>query len=283
MPAPQIISGLAEVADRYDAVLSDVWGVIHNGRESFAEALDALQRFKDTRGPVVLISNAPRPADAVLSQLDDLGVPRSAWSAFVTSGDATRAELRKRAPGPVWALGPERDQALYEGLDLEFVGPEQARFISATGLYDDETERPEDYVDRLAGPAQRKLEMICANPDRVVQRGDRLIYCAGSLADVYEGLGGPVLMAGKPFAPIYELACEEAARAAGGRLFRILAIGDAVPTDVMGANRQGLDCLFVARGIHAAELASPLDADDVGRMLEREGGEAAYAVPELRW
>ena len=90
MPAPQLISGLAEVADRYDAVLSDVWGVIHNGRESFREAVEALQRFKETRGPVILISNAPRPAAAVLSQLDELGVPRSAWSAFVTSGDATR-------------------------------------------------------------------------------------------------------------------------------------------------------------------------------------------------
>ena len=283
MPTPQLISGLAEVADRYDAVLSDVWGVIHNGRESFAEAVEALQRFKDTRGPVILISNAPRPAGAVLSQLDELGVPRSAWSAFVTSGDATRAELKKRAPGPVWAIGPERDRPLYDGIELEFAGPEEAKFISVTGPYDDEVDRPEDYLERLSGPASRKLPMICANPDRVVQRGDKLIYCAGSIADVYEELGGPVMMAGKPFAPIYDLACEEAAREAGRRVSKVLAIGDAIPTDVKGANNQEIDCLFVARGIHAADLASPLDAEDVAALLAREGGRAAYAVPELRW
>jgi HAD superfamily hydrolase (TIGR01459 family) len=283
MSAPRLISGLSEIADRYDAVLSDVWGVIHNGRESFPQATEALQRFRDSRGPVVLISNAPRPADAVLAQLDELGVPRAAWSAFVTSGDATRAELQKRGRGPVWAIGPDRDRPLFEGLDLEFSGPEEAQFICVTGPYDDERDRPEDYLDRLAGPAARKLPMICANPDRVVQRGDRLIYCAGALADVYEALGGPVVMVGKPFEPIYDLACAEAAKAAGGQVSRVLAIGDAVPTDVKGANRQGLDCLFVARGIHAADLADPLEAADVGAVLAREGGEAAYALSELRW
>ena len=280
---PALIPGLSEIADRYDAVLSDVWGVIHNGRESFPAAIDALQKFKQSRGPVVLISNAPRPADAVVSQLDALGVPRESWSAFVTSGDATRIELKKLGRGPAWAIGPERDQPLYEGLDMEFSGPEDAAFLCVTGPYDDETERPEDYRERLSGPAARKLPMVCANPDRVVQRGDRLIYCAGALADVYAALGGPVIMVGKPFGPIYDLACEQAAGAADRRIERALAIGDAVATDVRGANQRGLDCLFVAQGIHAAELANPLDAADVRAMLEREGGRAAYAISELRW
>jgi len=283
MRQPDIISGLSAVADRYDAVLCDVWGVIHNGRESFPEAIEALQTFGRTRGPVVLISNAPRPSQAVLSQLSGLKVPADAWSAFVTSGDATRAELRRRAPGPVWALGPERDAPLYEGLDLEFAGPEEARFICCTGLVDDDAERPEDYLERLAGPAGRGLEMICANPDRVVQKGDHLIYCAGALADVYEGLGGPVIMAGKPFAPVYRLALDEAARAAGRPVPRVLAIGDGIPTDVKGANAQELDCLFVARGIHAGELRNPLEPAEVGTLLARDGAFAAYAVDGLRW
>ena len=280
---PSLISGLSDVADRYDAVLSDVWGVIHNGRESFPEAVDALRRFRETRGAVVLISNAPRPADAVVSQLDGLGVPREAWTAFVTSGDATRAELKKLGRGPVWAIGPDRDRPLYEGLALDFADAGEAAFICVTGPFDDEADRPEDYIARFTGPAARKLPLICANPDRVVQRGDHLIYCAGALADVYAALGGPVIMVGKPFGPIYELACQEAKRAAGGRAERVLAIGDAVATDVMGANQRGLDCLFVARGIHAAELSNPLKAADVRELLEREGGRAAYAMPELRW
>jgi HAD superfamily hydrolase (TIGR01459 family) len=282
MPAPQLISGLSEIADRYDAVLCDVWGVIHNGRESFPDAIAALQRFAAERGPVVLISNAPRPSQAVLAQLAQLGVPRDAWSAFVTSGDATRALLRERAPGPVWALGPERDAPLYEGLDLAFAGPEEARFICCTGPFDDEHDKPEDYVDRLSGAAARQVEMICANPDRVVQRGDTLIYCAGALADVYERLGGPVTMAGKPFAPVYRLAMAEAEKAAGRPTPRVLAIGDGLPTDVKGANAQGLDCLFVARGIHGGDLSDPLDAAEIAALLAKEDAFAAFALDALR-
>lgn len=282
-----MIAGLAEIADRYDALLCDVWGVVHNGRERHAAACEALVRFRALGGPVVLISNAPRRAQAVVGQLDALGVPRAAWSAVATSGDATRAELARRAPGPVWAIGPERDASLYEGLDLDFAGSETAAFICCTGLYDDRAERPEDYCERLAAPARRGLDMICANPDRVVQIGDRLIPCAGALADVYTALGGRVIMAGKPFAPIYDLA-REAARAAapaGTPPRRVLAIGDAVATDVKGANAQGLDCLFVAEGIHAADLVGPrgLEPSRAAALLAREGAHAAHLTPALKW
>ena len=287
MTAPQLISGLSEIADRYDAILCDVWGVVHDGVEQFPEAADALVRFRQARGPVVLISNAPRPSPPVVAQLDGLKVPREAWSALVTSGDATRALLARRAPGPVWVIGPERDKALFEGLPLEFTGPEDAAFICCTGLVDDDAETPEDYVETLAGPAARKLDMICANPDRVVQKGDRLIYCAGSLADVYERLGGPVIMVGKPYAPIYDLALSEAAD--GGAPLdrrRVLAIGDALATDLKGATEQGLDSLFVAAGIHGAELQgadgrlAPAKAE---AMLAHEGAAATYLAPDLRW
>lgn len=268
------IPGLAAIADRYDVLLCDVWGVIHNGRESFPAACEALARFKGAGGQVVLLSNAPRPAAAVFSQLDQLGVPRSAWGDFVTSGDATRTLLAARAPGPAWAIGPERDFPLYEGLGLDFAGPEAAAFIACTGPFDDTVETPEDYRERFVLAAERGLTMICANPDRVVQRGDSLIYCAGALADLYAELGGQVLMAGKPFAPIYDLAL---ATAGGPDRSRVLCIGDGIPTDVKGANGQGLDCLFVLGGIHAAE------GDDADALLARDGASARYSLAELVW
>ncbi|HST90742.1 MAG TPA: TIGR01459 family HAD-type hydrolase, partial [Brevundimonas sp.] len=175
MSLPSPLNGLRDIAADYDLLLCDVWGVVHNGRESWPDACAALSRFNRDGGHVVLISNSPRPADAVVAQLDGLGVPRDSWRAFVTSGDATRAELAKRAPGPVWIIGPDRDWPLHDGLGLEIAqGAVDAAFISLTGLVDDTTETPEDYRERLSAGAARDLELICANPDRVVQRGDHL-------------------------------------------------------------------------------------------------------------
>src|SRR3569833_3804962 len=189
------IAGLAEIAPDYDVLLCDVWGVIHNGRESFPDACAALERFAGERGPVILISNSPRPARDVALQLDALKVPRAAWTAFVTSGDATRVLLKERAPGPAWRIGPERDNVLYEGLGLEFTdGPEEAAFIACTGPVNDDWETPEDYRASLPLAADRGLTMICANPDRVVHRGERLVYCGGALADLYGAAGGEVIM-----------------------------------------------------------------------------------------
>ena len=288
MPAPLLISGLADLADRYDALLCDIWGVIHNGRESFPAACDALVRFNAEKGPVVLISNSPRPSVHVYEQLDALGVPRNAWTAFVSSGDATRTLLAQRAPGPAWAIGPERDAPLYEGLGLTFAGPEEAAFIACTGPYDDEIETPDDYRDQLKMCARRGLTMICANPDKVVQRGDRLIYCGGALADLYAAMDGSVLMAGKPYAPIYALALAEAQAALGHPLDRqrVLCIGDGIATDVRGANDQGLDCLFIARGIHgdaAVDADGRLDAGLTAGLLSREGAHARLAMADLVW
>ncbi len=288
MPQPVLIRGLAEIAERYDAILCDVWGVIHNGAASFPDAAEALTRFQAERGPVVLISNAPRPSRDVIPQLSALGVPDAAWSGFVTSGDVTRDALIARAPGPAWDLGPNRDQTLYAGLDLTFAGPDEAVFISCTGLIDDETETPDDYKDRLALAAARGLPMICANPDRVVQRGDRLIYCAGALADLYTAMGGPVVMAGKPYPPIYGRTLQEAERLAERALdkSRVLAIGDGVQTDVTGAAEAGLDCLFVTSGIHGAEINGTDGHPDPARLeafLASYGVSAAWAMADLVW
>ncbi|WAC59278.1 TIGR01459 family HAD-type hydrolase [Brevundimonas sp. SL130] len=289
MTLPHALPHLGAVAGDYDILLCDVWGVIHNGRESWAAPCEALMRFNREGGHVVLISNSPRPASDVIAQLDGLGVPREAWKAFVTSGDATRAELAKRAPGPALLLGPERDAPLYAGLDLDVASnAAEAAFVSVTGLVDDEVETPEDYRERLTVAASRDLELICANPDRVVQRGDRLIYCGGSLADLYESLGGRVVMAGKPYAPIYDLAIREAQALLGRPVdrSRVLCIGDGVVTDVMGANAQALDCLFIAQGIHGDQAKGEdgtLDPARAGDLLKAETTYARYAALELAW
>lgn len=289
MTLPHVLTGLSEIAPAYDVLLCDVWGVIHNGRESWPEACAALNRFNRDHGHVVLISNSPRPAADVVAQMDALGVPRDSWKAFVTSGDATRAELSKRAPGPAWIIGPDRDWPLYDGLDLAIAeGADDAAFISVTGPRDDETETPEDYRERLVPAAARDLEMICANPDRVVQRGDRIIHCGGAIADLYESIGGRVTMAGKPFGPLYSLAMAEAERLLGrpADRSRVLCIGDGVVTDVLGANRQGLDCLFIAQGIHGDAARGPdggLDPARAADLLRAETAYARYAALDLVW
>jgi len=282
------LTGLAALAGRYDALLCDVWGVIHNGRESFAGPCEALARWRETVGPVVLISNAARPSAEVGVQLDGLGVPRAAWSALVTSGDVTRTLLAERAPGPAYSLGPERNATLYAGLGLDFAPLEAATFIACTGPVDDDVETPEDYRDLLTAAAARRLPMICANPDKVVQRGDRLIYCGGALAELYETLGGTAIMAGKPHPPIYAASLAKARELAGAPIpaGRVLAIGDGIATDIAGANAQGLDVLFVAAGIHGVEARGPdgrLDMAAVERLLGAAGAHADYAIGDLAW
>ena len=260
MTAPALPAGLSQIADRYDLLLCDIWGVIHNGREHFPHACAALATYRAQRGPVVLISNSPRPRQGVIDQMDGLGVPREAWSTIVTSGDATRALLAQRAPGPAWAIGPERDAPLYEGLGLSFTEVQDAAFISCTGPFDDEVETPEDYRAPFEAAVARGLPMICANPDIVVQRGPRLIYCGGALAQFYETLGGTVEMAGKPHPAIYDLALAQGEAELGQAVdrARVLCIGDGIATDIGGANRQGLDALFIASGIHGAETIGPM-------------------------
>jgi HAD superfamily hydrolase (TIGR01459 family) len=287
MSALQPAAGLSEISDRYDVVLCDIWGVIHNGREAFPAACDALSRFNTGQGPVVLISNAPRPNPPVIQQLYGFGVPKAAFAAVATSGDATRTLLAERAPGPAWKLGPERDWPLYEGLDLDFAPLDAARFIACTGPFDDEVDTPDDYRERFEGAVARGLEMVCANPDIVVQRGDKLIYCGGALAQLYEALGGRVLMAGKPHKAIYDLALAKAAEQLGRPVDRgrVLCIGDGLGTDIRGANAQKLDVAFIANGIHGAETVRDgrLDLAIASHLLEVEGLMATWAMADLVW
>lgn len=281
----EFIRSLDDIADRYDAILCDVWGVLHNGKRAYPEAPRALWRMRDQGRPVVLITNVPKPRGPIPAQLERAGVPREAWDAIVTSGDAIRAELAARAPGPMFKIGPgEYDRPLWEGLGLREAPLSEAAFFAISGLFrDDET--PEDYAAILAEARARDLDLLCANPDIVVQFGDRIIWCAGAIARDYAALGGNVIMAGKPYAPIYEFAYRELEAISGKRFdkSRILAIGDGIPTDIAGANAQGLDSLFVASGMHGEGLWTNghVDRDKVTAALAEEGVSATYVMKAL--
>ena len=260
---PPLIDHFAPLARGYDVVLSDVWGVVHNGLAAFPEACDALKRFRAGGGTVLLITNAPRPASVVVRLLDRLDVPHDAYDGIVSSGDVTQEVILARRGQRVFSIGPERDLPTYAELGVEFASAERADYVVCTGLFDDDSETPEDYRELLGKLRRRDLLMVCANPDLVVERGERLVYCAGAIADVYASLGGKVLYAGKPHRPIYETALARAAGARGSEtaLERVLAIGDSVRTDLTGATSFGIDCLFVTAGIHAEELGSRENPD----------------------
>ena len=257
--SPAFTSHFSTLAPAYDVVLCDVWGVVHSSVVAFADACDALTRFRQQGGTVVLITNAPRPSAVVMTILDGLKVPRAAYDAIVSSGDVTRAVIAARAGKRVFHVGPERDVPMFEGLDTPLAGVESADYVVCSGLFDDTTETPQDYAALIATMRARALPMVCANPDVVVERGDTLIYCAGAIADAYGALGGEVLYCGKPYVPIYKTAIEKAASLRGGSppaLKRVLAIGDSVRTDLSGASAFGLDCVFVTSRLHAEAFGS---------------------------
>ena len=256
LPQPRVplIERFAPLASGYDVLFCDVWGVVHNGIAAFADACDALTRFRSSGGTAILLTNAPRPAAAVERILDRLGVPRTAYDAVVSSGDVTRGVVEQRLSESVYHVGPKRDLPIFTGLDVVFAPIESADYVVCSGLFDDATETPESYREMLALMHARRLFMVCANPDVVVERGDTLVYCAGALADAYAALGGEVLYCGKPYAPIYDTALDRAAALRGGArpaLSRVLAIGDSVRTDLSGAAALGLDCIFVTSRLHA--------------------------------
>lgn len=279
----ELIDGVGALAERYDALLCDAWGVIHNGVELFPGAAEAMVRFREGGRAIIILTNAPRPSSVIPAQLDRLGLPRDAYDAVVTSGDATRAEIERRLPAPAYRIGPEKDDPLFEGLDINFASLEDAGFIICTGLRDDHREAPEDYQDLLEQAAARALPMVCANPDIVVNWGGRLIWCAGALAEIYAGLGGEVVYGGKPHAPIYRLAMERTADVLGRHpeKSRVLAIGDGVKTDIEGANRQGVDAIFVAGdgGVHEGGA----EPETIRMRLEEAGVHAMAAAEALRW
>ena len=275
---------LRDLVGNTDVVLSDIWGVVHNGLVAFPEACEALHTFRAQGGTVILITNAPRPADSVQRQLRKLGVADDTYDAIVSSGDLTRHFIAGHPGQKVFWVGPERDSSIHRGLDVVHSTLEQADYIICTGLFDDETESAENYRDMLLQARERKLTLICANPDIVVERGDRLIYCAGAVAELYRELDGEVIFYGKPHRPIYERAIELATERRGHAtpLARVLAIGDSVRTDLAGAHAFGIDCLFVTRGIHAEDFEG-VDQLDPASVKELFGHPPRALMRELKW
>jgi HAD superfamily hydrolase (TIGR01459 family) len=283
---PPFIDTFRDLAPDYDLVLCDVWGVIHDSIVPFADACDTLVRVRDGGGTVVLVTNAPRTGDVVALQLDEIGVARAAFDAIATSGDVTRGLLLRRPHQTVFHLGPERDLSLFEELKLPLGSLETADYVVCSGLYDDNVETPDDYRDLLGKLLVRSMPMICANPDLVVARGSRIIYCAGSIAALYEELGGEVVYAGKPHRPIYERALALAGQARGGRApARVLAIGDSVRTDLAGAAAFGCDCLLVNTGIHAGPDGPGADpaAGDLPALFEQYRVWPRAVMRRLAW
>jgi HAD superfamily hydrolase (TIGR01459 family) len=280
----RFIEHLKELVAGVDVVLSDIWGVVHNGLVAFPEACEALHTFRAQGGTVILITNAPRPADSVQRQLHKLGVADDVYDAIVSSGDLTRHFVEERAGQSLFWLGPERDNSIYRGLDPVFAPLQQADYIVCTGPFDDETETAEDYRAMMSEARGRNLPLVCANPDIVVERGDRLIICAGAIAELYREMGGEVIFYGKPHRPIYQraLALAEQHRGEATPLARVLAIGDSVRTDLAGAQAFGIDCLFVMRGIHAGEFEG-FDGLDPTAVKELFGHPPLALTRELRW
>jgi HAD superfamily hydrolase (TIGR01459 family) len=284
MTSLRFVERLRDLVDGVEIILSDIWGVVHNGLEAFPEACEALHTYRQRGGTVILITNAPRPADSVQRQLRKLGVADETYDAIVSSGDLTRNFVADHPGKKMFWIGPERDSSIHRGLDAAMAPLEQADYIVCTGLFDDETESAEDYRAMMLQAREHKLPLICANPDIVVERGDRLIYCAGAIAELYRELGGEVIFYGKPHRPIYERAMALAAERRGQptSLDRVLAIGDSVRTDLTGALGFGINCLFLTRGIHSEEFEG-IDQLDPASVKELFGHPPRALMRELRW
>ncbi len=297
MTSPTMISGLAEIADNYDALLCDVWGVMHNGKRAFAGVDAALQQFRaNNGGKVLMLSNAPRPALNVQQRMDDVGNQRDSYDAILTSGDAARIMLAQygREGKKCFHLGPEKDADLVVGLEIEFTPSEVADIVLLSGLYDDTSETPDDYADLLAQLKARDLPVICCNPDRMVQFGERVIFCAGAVAELYENIGGEVIWVGKPHHLIYQQARKMLDAMGAGE--RVLAIGDGAKTDMVGAQQAGLDALFISGGLANAMAKASTDAqtqnvaqsaaqsaEHIAALLAQENTQARYAMRHLIW
>src|SRR5215213_6113393 len=285
---PLHVEGLQPLADNYDLILCDVWGVLHNGVKAYESASDALTRFRAKGGRVVLVSNAPRPGASVGTQLDGFGVPRAAYDAIVTSGDLTRLAIEDRIDRIVHHIGPPRDMPIYNGIDVRFGSIAEADYVVCSGFDNDEEETVEDYRPQLEAMRRRNLLMVCANPDLVVERGHMILPCAGTIALAYEEMGGKVFYAGKPHRPVYERALAVASDLAGHPIpkERVLAVGDAIRTDIAGAVGFGIDALMIARGIHAEELGlhrGDLVSDHVQDWVSRQPARPTAFTEVLSW
>ncbi len=285
---PPIVTSAAPILARYDVLFCDVWGVVHDGVRAYPRAVDALMRFREGGGTVVLLTNAPVPIHRVEAMLEARHVPTDAYDGIVSSGEIALAHVAEEGYRTAYYIGPRgRDAAFFERTAAEDAPLDAAEAVVCTGLTDDVNETVETYRDVLARAHARALPFVCANPDLVVDVGGRLFLCAGALADAYAHMGGAVFWAGKPHASAYATAKAEAERIRKAPVppEKILVIGDAVRTDLTGAERAGLDALFIAGGIHRNETTTDgaLDAAKLAALFQPGTPRALGAMIELTW
>ena len=288
----QIIHALSEVSDRYDALFVDLWGCVHNGVTAYPAACQALIDYRARGGTVILVTNSPRPRAAVEIQLDGFNVPREAWDSIATSGDSARAAAFEGVVGEqVHFIGLEEEKAfltppkvLDNPVRLDIVPLAEAEGIVCTGPADPNAD-PETWRAELLLAKTRGLKLLCANPDIVVDRGDRREWCAGAVAQMYTEMGGESLYFGKPHPPIYDLARRRLA-ALGKQVETagILAIGDGIHTDISGAMGEDIDSLFITGGLAAADTKTTdqPDPDALAAYLETQQAAPTYSIGFLR-
>jgi HAD superfamily hydrolase (TIGR01459 family) len=285
---PPILSHAGPLLARYEVIFCDVWGVVHNGVTAYEGACRALEKFRARGGTVILVSNAPVPKHRVAEMLDSRHVPRSAWDDIVSSGDIALAHVEERGFKRLFCVGPkDRDQAFFSALRARSVLLPEAEAIICTGLNDDRHEMPDDYRGLLREALARRLPFVCANPDLVVDVGGTLLYCAGAIGDLYAQMGGAVYWAGKPYLNAYETAHRkaEALRNANVERDKILVVGDALRTDLKGAENYGCDALFIASGIHRHETLHGIDLsiEKLSDLFGSDAPPALAAMIELAW
>ncbi len=289
----QIVQSLSELSHRYDALFVDLWGCMHNGIQAHSEAVSAMQAYRKSGGTVVLLTNSPKPRKGVEGQLAKFGIPEDAWDTIATSGDSARAAMYQGAVGQkVLFMGEwERDAGFFEplslindGLEIERVSLQEAEGIVCCGP-DDPYADPEDNRATFLYAKQKGLKLLCANPDIVVDRGEKREWCAGALAELYTDMGGQSYYFGKPHPPIYDLArlrLIEIGKEVHDH--RILAIGDGVQTDIAGAMGEDIDSLFITGGLAALETKTSHQPDETALTvyLQKEKQHPTYAIGMLR-
>ena len=288
----QIVNALSDITAQYDALFVDLWGCVHNGVRAFDAANKALIEYRAGGGIVVLVTNSPRPRAQVEQQLADFGVARDAWDSIASSGDSARSALFLGAVGQkIYFIGTDAELPFFEPLKLiddpiqiSHVPIEEAEGIVCTGLPTADG-TPDDVRAPLLYAKQKGLKLLCANPDIIVDRGDKREWCAGAVAQAYSEMGGTSLYFGKPHAPIYDLARRRlSAIRPNIPDDRILAIGDGITTDIQGAIGEGIDSLFITGGLAAKETATVTqpDPEKLSQYVSEKQLDPTYSIGFLR-
>ena len=269
----KLIKGLSQVHHLYDAFFIDLWGVIHNGVELYAEAINVLEKLYDLDKRFVLISNAPRPSKSVEQYLLNLKMNKNFIKNVFTSGQAAMQILKENIYGKkFYHLGPARDNDLILNFKTNKTSLEKCEFILCTGLFENE-ESSLDYYKKLL-KKYINLKMVCTNPDLIVHRGNKSEYCAGALAEIFKKMGGEVIYVGKPYSEIYNYCTKKNET--------VLAIGDNIRTDIKGANNMQFDSLFITGGIHKHEFLN-LPVKNYDKILKKYNTKTNYYQEELMW